>query len=284
MPTVLVTGTSSGIGRETVVELASAGWQVIATMRNLDKRRPLVAALEGAGVGDRVELMALDVTVPRSIDAAVGKLAERANAGLDAIVHNAGVAVGGAFEDVPEADVRRVFETNVLGVMALTRGLLPLLRRSRRGRIVCMSSNAAFSGNPALSVYCASKWALEGWAESIRYELAPFGIEVVLVEPGPYRTEIWDSSPRFIPDGSPYRTWSRLVERQAEAHMARTAGDPREVAVVVRRALDARRPRLRYPVGTSARFEHALRGKVPTRLLQAIVSRYLGLDRLPRRE
>lgn len=280
MPSVLVTGTSSGIGRETVVELARAGWQVVASMRNLDKRRPLLAALESAGLAGRVELLALDVTQRRSIDDAVAQLAGRSD--LEAVVHNAGVAVGGAFEDVPEAEVRRVFETNLFGVMELTRGLLPLLRKARRGRIVCMSSNAAFSGNPALSVYCASKWALEGWAESLRYELAPFGIEVVLVEPGPYRTEIWDSSPRYIPDGSPYRTWSRLVERRADAHMARSAGDPREVAITVRQALDARRPRLRYPVGRSARIEHALRGKVPIWLMQALVTRYLGLDRLPR--
>lgn len=280
MRAVLVTGCSSGFGRVIAVELARSGWRVLATMRDLDKRQPLVAALNRAGVLDRVDMLQLDVTDPASVAAAAAAVTGRSDIALEAVVHNAGVAVGGAFEDLSDADIRRVMETNLFGVMTVTRALLPALRAGRGGRIVCMSSNAAFSGNPALSAYCASKWALEGWAESIRYELAQFGIDVVLIEPGPYRTGIWEASPRRLPEGSPYRDFSRLVLRYAERHVEGAARDPQEVATVVRRALEARRPRLRYPVGPTARIEHALRGKVPTRLLQAVVARVLGFDRL----
>jgi NAD(P)-dependent dehydrogenase (short-subunit alcohol dehydrogenase family) len=99
---------------------------------------------------------------------------------LDAVVHNAGVAAAAALEDVPESELRRVMETNFFGVLELTRTLLPTFRAQRRGRIVIVSSEAAFMGQPTNSIYCASKWAVEGWAEAIAYELEPFGIDVVL--------------------------------------------------------------------------------------------------------
>jgi short-subunit dehydrogenase len=98
---------------------------------------------------------------------------------------NAGVAVAGALEDLPESEIRRVMETNFFGVLELTRTLLPTFRAQRRGRIVLVSSQAAFAGQPANSIYCASKWALEGWAESLAYEFDAFGIHVILIEPGP---------------------------------------------------------------------------------------------------
>ena len=110
-------------------------------------------------------------------------------------MHNAGVAAAGALEDVPESEVRRVMETNFFGVLSLTRALLPTFRGQRRGRIVIVSSEAAFYGQPTNAIYCASKWAIEGWAEATAYELEPFGIDFVLVEPGPYRTAIWESTP-----------------------------------------------------------------------------------------
>ena len=104
-------------------------------------------------------------------------------------MHNAGVAVGGAFEDLPAAEARRVMETNFFGVLELTRHLLPSFRARRQGRIVIVSSEAAFAGQPANSIYCASKWAVEGWAKSLTFELEPFGLDVILIEPGPYRTQ-----------------------------------------------------------------------------------------------
>jgi NAD(P)-dependent dehydrogenase (short-subunit alcohol dehydrogenase family) len=279
MRSVLITGTSTGIGQATAVTLAARGWRVFATMRNLEKRGLLEQALKEAGVRDGVEVEQLDVNDAASIGTAVASMLSQTGNKLDAVVHNAGVAAAGALEDVPESELRRVMETNFFGVLGLTRALLPTFRAQRRGRIVIVSSEAAFMGQPTNSIYCASKWAVEGWAEAIAYELEPFGIDVVLVEPGPYRTEIWNSTARIQPPGSPYHAWVQHVFRAGDAHAARMARDPREVALVIAHALEARRPRFRYPVGPFARLNHFLRGKLPSRLLRRATALYLGLSR-----
>jgi len=278
MPTVLITGTSTGIGRVSAEVLAQRGWHVFATMRDLQKREKLEAALKTAGVRDRVEIVALDLNDRASIEAAVASVLSRTGGTLDAVVHNAGVSVAGAFEDLPSPEIRRVMEANFFGVLELTKALLPVFRAKRAGRIVLVSSEAAFMGQPANSIYCASKWALEGWAESLAYDLEPFGIKVILIEPGPYRTQIWHSTPWIVPPGSPYRGRVQLVSRAASEHAAKSARDPREVAIAIARALEARNPRFRYPVGPFARINHFLRGKVPSRLIRRGVSRYLGLN------
>ncbi len=278
--TVLITGTSSGFGLHSTVELARRGWQVCATMRNLDKRGALQQAIDAAGMTDRVWIERLDVTDAASIAALVADLLARTGGGLDAVVHNAGVAVGAAFEDLPSEQLRLVMETNFFGVLELTRQLLPTFRAQRRGRIAIVSSNSAYAGEPANSIYCASKWAVEGWAESIAFELDPFGIDVVLIEPGPYRTEIWNSSPRLKPAGSAYGPWLARLEQAIDAHVANDARDPQEVALVIAAALSAKRPRFRYPVSPQAKIAHFLRGKVPSRWLRAGVTRLLGLHKV----
>lgn len=280
MPSVLITGTSSGFGLHAAVELARRGWRVFATMRNLDKRAPLDAAAAEAGVAQRLELIRLDVTDVASIEEAVRDILQRSGGRLDAVVHNAGVAVGAAFEDVPEAEARRVMETNFWGVLALTRALLPAFRAQRSGRILIVSSNSAYAGEPANAIYVASKWAIEGWAESLAYEVSPFGIDVVLVEPGSYKTEIWGSSPRILPESSPYRALMQHLEKVIDEKVIANARDPREVAQVIARALDARRPRFRYPVGPDAWIGHVLRGKLPSRVQRFAITRLLGLHRV----
>jgi NAD(P)-dependent dehydrogenase (short-subunit alcohol dehydrogenase family) len=280
MPSVLITGTSSGFGLHAAVELARRGWRVFATMRNLDKRVPLDGAAAEAGVAQRLELIRLDVTDATSIEEAVRDILQRSGGRLDAVVHNAGVAVGAAFEDVPEVEARRVMETNFWGVLALTRALLPAFRAQRSGRILIVSSNSAYAGEPANAIYVASKWAIEGWAESLAYEVSPFGIDVVLVEPGSYKTEIWGSSPRILPERSPYRALMQHLEKVIDEKVIANARDPREVAQVIARALGARRPRFRYPVGPDAWIGHVLRGKLPSRVQRFAITRLLGLHRV----
>src|SRR5262245_26327583 len=268
MRSVLITGTSTGIGQATAVTLAARGWRVFATMRNLEKGGLLEQALKKAGVRDGVEVEQLDVNDAASIGTAVASMLSQIGNKLDAVVHNAGVAAAGALEDVPESELRRVMETNFFGVLGLTRTLLPTFRAQRTGRIVVVSSEAAFMGQPANSIYCASKWAIEGWAEAIAYELEPFGIELILIEPGPYRTEIWKTTPRIQPAGSPYHTWVQQAFQAGDVHAANMARDPNEVALVIANALEERRPRFRIPVGPFARFNHFMRGKLPSRLLR----------------
>ena len=284
MPTALITGTSTGIGRAASELLAERGWRVFAAMRNLEKRADLEQALERAGTRDRVEIVELDLNDTASIETAAATVLLRKEGALDAVVHNAGVSVAGAFEDLPRPEVRRVMETNFFGVLELTRRLLPTFRSQRGARIVVVTSEAAFMGQPANSIYCASKWALEGWCELLAYEMVPFGIKVILVEPGPYRTEIWRSTPRVQPQDSAYRAWVQRVFSAADAHAASVARDPKEVAAVIARAVEANHPRFRYPVGPFARLNHVLRGKIPSRLLRRGVSRYLGLPLGPRRQ
>jgi NAD(P)-dependent dehydrogenase (short-subunit alcohol dehydrogenase family) len=279
MRTVLITGTSSGFGLATSVELAKRGWNVVATMRDLGKRGELDRAVQSAGVGDRVRVEQLDVTDPQSIDAAVARL-DLPNRPLDAVVHNAGVAVGGAFEDLDETHVRRVMEVNYFGVLALTRRLLPTFRAQRRGRIVIISSESAFAGQPANSPYSASKWAIEGWAEALAYEVEHFNIQIILIEPGAYRTNIWESSPRVLPKESPYFPLLRHLEVAVDAHVAKAARDPVEVAKAVAGTLDSPRPRFRNPVGPTAKFMHFARGKLPSTVVRKIFGRFFSLNKV----
>lgn len=277
MPTVLITGTSTGFGHVSTELLAARGWRVFATMRDLERKDSLDRALKAAGLSERVTFVQLDVTDSASIEEAVKSiLAETANT-LDAVVHNAGVAVAGVLEDLPDADIRRVMETNFFGVLALTRALLPTFRAQGHGRIVLVSSQAAFAGQPGNAMYCASKWALEGWAESLAYEVDPFGIDVTLIEPGPYRTEIWNSSKWIMPTDSAYLGWLKRLRQGVDRHKAQTSRHPQEVAVVIAKALEARRPRFRYRVGPFAKLDYFLRGKMPTKLIRRGTTRYLGL-------
>jgi NAD(P)-dependent dehydrogenase (short-subunit alcohol dehydrogenase family) len=277
MPTVLITGTSTGFGHVTAELLAARGWRVFASMRDLKRKDSLERALKDAGLSDRVTFVQLDVTDPASIDAAVKSVLAATGNTLDAVVNNAGVAVAGVLEDIPEADIRRVMETNFFGVLALTRALLPTFRRQGHGRIVLVSSQAALAGQPGNSMYAASKWALEGWAESLAYEVDPFGIDVVVIEPGPYSTEIWNSTKWVVPENSAYLAWLKRLRQAADQHQVRTSRDPKEVAMVIADALQAHRPRFRYQVGPFAKLDYFLRGKVPTKLIRRGTTRYLRL-------
>jgi NAD(P)-dependent dehydrogenase (short-subunit alcohol dehydrogenase family) len=277
MPTVLITGTSTGFGHVTTELLAARGWRVFATMRDLKRKDSLERALKGAGLSERVSFVQLDVTDQTSIEAAVKSILAETGNTLDAVVHNAGIAVAGVLEDLPEAEIRRVMETNFFGVLALTRALLPTFRAQGHGRIVLVSSQAALAGQPGNSMYCASKWALEGWAESLAYEVDPFGIDVVVIEPGPYRTEIWNSSKWIMPQDSAYLGWLKRLRQGVDRHQSQTSREPKEVAATIVKALEARRPRFRYQVGPFAKLDYFLRGKMPTKLIRRGTTRYLGL-------
>jgi NAD(P)-dependent dehydrogenase (short-subunit alcohol dehydrogenase family) len=277
MRSVLITGCSSGFGLNTAVLLARRGWRVFASMRNLGKRAALDLAAQRAGVPEgSLEVSCLDVTDPASVKECVGRVLERTGGVLDAVVQNAGIGMGGPFEDLPDEEIRRVMETNFFGVLTVTRQVLPAMRARRQGRIVLLSSNSAFSGSPTLSAYCASKWALEGWAESVALEVAPFGVRLALVEPGMYRTSIWENARRYHSRGSPYEELFRQVNDRLEALVARHARDPQEVAETITRVLESRRPRFRNPVGPDARLFALARGLVPFGVRAFAVRRLLG--------
>jgi len=276
---IMVTGCSSGFGLHTAVELARRGRRVAATMRDLSRRGPLDAALAEAGVADRVEVLRLDVTDQSSIDETMAvadswlRLAGDVGR-LVGLVNNAGLLAVGPFEELPPDAVDRVLDTNLHGTLAVTRAVLPRLR-GHGGRIVCVTSSSGLGGLPTWSAYAASKWGVEGWAESLAFEVGPHGIDVVLVEPGAYPTGIWRDDVRH---GSPDGPYGPMVEAMAAADRgaAESGGDPKAVARVVARAFDAHRPRTRRPVGRGAWLRWAARGVVPFGVQRRVVARMVG--------
>ena len=279
MRSVLITGCSSGFGLSSTVALARRDWRVFATMRDLGKRARLDDALGAAGVAGKVELVQLDVTDPESIAQATKHVLAETGGQLYGLVNNAGVAHGGFFEELPDEEVRRVFETNVFGVLAITKAVLPAMRERRAGRIVVVSSDSAFYGAPVASIYHATKWAIEGWAESLQQEVIPFGIKVVCVEPGNYKTDIWDTSPRIRPPGSPYAEAAEMLERFVDEKMRPKGRDPREVAAAIVKALETPRPRFRYPVGPDSKVLSAATRLLPYRAVSSGIRRMTGLHR-----
>ena len=268
---VLITGASSGIGLEMAVYLAERGFQVYATMRNLDRRARLEA--EAARRRVHLEVLELDVTDEASIQAAVNTILDRSG-GIYGLINNAGIALRGYFEDLSDAEIRQVFETNVFGTMAVTRAVLPHMRRARRGRIVIITSIGGRIGSASVSAYCASKFALEGFGESLAQELAPLGIQVTLVEPAIIKTEVWGSNRRIAEKAqdpsSPYYAWFCEAERLADKLVSSSPTKPVDVARTVHHILTVRRPRLRYVVGRRANLVLTLRRYLPGELFERL--------------
>lgn len=269
-PVALITGCSSGFGLLTAKELKAAGFVVFPTMRDVSKRRDL----------DGFEVLQLDVTKPDSVRLAVETVIEKTGR-LDVLVNNAGIGIGGFFEDLMDDEIRSQFETNVFGLMEVTRKVLPIMRKQKRGRIINISSISGLVGAPVISAYVASKHAVEGFSESLSLEVAGFGIEVVLIEPGMYRTEIFGSNRRIgrnarRPD-SPYFHLMPIVEAKVNQRVEQASANPAQVARVIRKAATIRRPAARYLVGIDARIQAVLKGMLPRRWMNVLVRKALGL-------
>src|SRR5579863_1005998 len=189
----VITGTSSGIGLLASVELAKAGFRVIATMRDLGRRARLDLALSEAGVGAAIDVRELDVTKFETMPGFVESVL-RDFGRIDVLVNNAGFPVAGFAEDIRLEELRQQFETNFFGAVALTKAVLPAMRKQRSGHIIQVSSIVGLNGAITVSAYAASKHALEGWSETLRLEVNALGIKVVLVEPGAFATDIWTRS------------------------------------------------------------------------------------------
>ncbi len=272
----LVTGTSSGIGLDTAIELARAGFTVVATMRNLAKREPLEAAAREAGVA--LDVHPLDVTDAASIARAADHVRAR-HGRIDVLVNNAGYGLAGAMEDVTAEQLRAQLETNLVGVVETTKAFLPMMRAQRSGRIFNVSSMGGRTSFPVFGAYHASKFGLEGLTEAWHYELAPFGIHMSLIEPGGHRTEFDKGSlVRATPESSPYRSIVEALEaRQARfGHLMPAAT---QVSRVIRRAATSSRPRLRYRVGVDANAVLGLSAVLPGRLFRWTIARSLGVPR-----
>lgn len=274
-PVALITGTSSGFGLLTVITLAKQGYRVVATMRDLSRREELARLAEQAGISERVQVVQLDVTDPESVQKAVGTVLQN-NGRIDILVNNAGFAVGGFIEEVSMEDWRRQMETNLFGLIAVTRAVLPVMREQKQGLIINLSSVSGLSGFPGYAPYAASKFAVEGFTESLRHEMSSFGVRVVLVEPGAYRTPIWNKGLGEIHrnEDSPYTHKLDAVLRYSK-HASETAPDPQEVANLIGRIARMRAPRLRYALGKGSRVLIIGKALLPWKWLEWIIARGL---------
>jgi NAD(P)-dependent dehydrogenase (short-subunit alcohol dehydrogenase family) len=254
MKSVLITGCSSGLGLTTAVTLAKNGFRVFATVRNLDKRGDLSKALADAGT--TATILPLDVTDEAAITATVARVLFEAGS-IDALVNNAGLAIGGFVEDFTLAEIRAQMETNFFGLVALTKAVLPSMRQKRSGRIVNISSIGGRVGNPIIAPYVASKFAVEGFSESLSFEAELFGVKVILIEPGAYKTDIFEKNRRLaahaLDPASPYAAIMSKIEARVNERVAKHAGDPQDVADCVLHALTVEKPHLRYLVSTNAK-------------------------------
>jgi NAD(P)-dependent dehydrogenase (short-subunit alcohol dehydrogenase family) len=274
-----VTGSSSGIGLLTVVELARAGFHVVASMRDLGRRGRLDEAANQAGVAERIEIRRLDVTEFESIRGFVDQLT--ADYGrVDVLVNNAGFAVAGFAEDIKLEEIRMQFETNFFGQVALTQAVLPTMRQQRSGHIIMLSSISGLHGSLVVSSYSASKHALEGWSESLRLEMNALGVKVVLVEPGSFQTDIWERNAHL---GEKLRNGTSVNRERGEKMRDRVRAlpkkDPIVVAETIARIAQDPNPKLRYLVGRDARIQLWMKRILPWKWHEKMIANFLKVDR-----
>jgi NAD(P)-dependent dehydrogenase (short-subunit alcohol dehydrogenase family) len=278
--TALITGASSGFGLLTSVTLAKRGWRVLATMRDLNRREKLENAARDADVLERIEFHTLDITNTDQIAKIAALLAGRREP-LHALINNAGFAVPGFADDVTDAELREQFDTNFFGTVAVTRALLPQMRRQRFGHVLMVTSISGRMGYPGVSSYAASKFALEGWTETLRFEMLPLGIHVVLVEPGAFETDIWTRNARLtvgLEDPASLNAARIAPWRSKRAQSASKRANPQLVADVIAGILESRKPKLRYVIGSDAKMALMVRRILPSRIFERIVIKMTGMD------
>jgi NAD(P)-dependent dehydrogenase (short-subunit alcohol dehydrogenase family) len=284
MPTALITGASTGIGQATALRLAKAGWTVLAGVRNDDAG----ARLAGEAPAGRIEPLSLDVTDFQQIRLAAGRVSELGGGGdsspgrLDALVNNAGIGYGGPLELIHPDDLRKQFDVNVLGQVAVMQALLPALRAAR-GRIVFLSSVGGRVAMAFTAPYAASKHAIEAIGDALRVELATSGVQVALIEPGSVATPIWDKARQTgeqlsIPSEL-HKQYGHVPEAMDKVlhDTAKRGVPPEQVAQTIERALTARRMKARYVVGRDARAMIAARRLLPDLVFDRFARRALGV-------
>jgi NAD(P)-dependent dehydrogenase (short-subunit alcohol dehydrogenase family) len=280
---VIVTGSSTGLGLETALHLAGEGFRVYATLRDPAQRPEVLEAAADRGV--ELEVLRLDLTDQASIEEAVKSVVDQSGR-VFGLVNNGGIGLRGCVEDCSEDEIRAVFEANVFGTIAVTKAVLPHMRGAGCGRVVTVSSVGGRVCGFGVPLYCASKFAQEALGEGLALELAPFGIQSVIVEPGMIKTTRWSrhrgTAQGAMDPASPYHDLFWASEAIADRIVERSRTRPADVARAIHTALTAERPRMRYVVGRGARAVIQLRRHLPEPLFERL---YFGghLRRLERR-
>ncbi|RBP18745.1 MULTISPECIES: oxidoreductase [Bacillus] len=270
----IITGASSGFGLLTTLELAKKDYFVIATMRNLEKQVDLISQATKLHLQQNIKVQQLDVTDQGSIHNFQLFLNEINR--IDILINNAGYANGGFVEEIPVEEYRKQFETNLFGAISITQLVLPYMREQKNGKIINISSISGQVGFPGLSPYVSSKYALEGWSESLRLEVKPFGIDVALLEPGSYNTNIWEVGKQLAENQfdttSPYKEYMDKIQKHIN-NGNDTLGNPMDVANKIVEIAEARRTTLRYPIGKGVKFMIFAKKVLPWRLWEFLVLR-----------
>jgi NAD(P)-dependent dehydrogenase (short-subunit alcohol dehydrogenase family) len=276
----VVTGSSSGIGLLTAIELAANGYRVVATMRDLGRSGRLQEAAQKAGGVERIDQRQLDVTDFDAIAGVVDGIV-RDHGRIDVLVNNAGFSTAGFVEDTPLSELRHQMETNFFGAVAMTKAVLPTMRKQHSGHILQITSISGRAGVPMVSSYVASKFALEGWSEALRIEVHSLGIRVVLIEPGAYDTDIWERNLVIGKDAlsadSPNKERSQRFAEFIKGRATKRR-DAREVAQAIVRAVKAPNPKLRYLVGPDAKMQIWFRRLTPWRIYERIMAKATKID------
>jgi NAD(P)-dependent dehydrogenase (short-subunit alcohol dehydrogenase family) len=283
VPTALITGASTGIGRATALRLVAAGWTVFAGVRS----RHDADRLASEAPGGRLRPLILDVTDLEQIRQAAGRVSElggdESSPGrLDALVNNAGVGFGGPLELIHPDDLRKQFDVNVLGQIAVTQALLPALRAAH-GRIVFISSIGGRVAMAYTAPYAASKHALEAIGDALRVELATSHVQVALIEPGSVATPIWDkareSGEQIVVPPQLQSQYGHVPEAMDKTmqNTAKRGVPPEQVAETIQRALTARRMKSRYVIGRDARAMVIARRLLPDHVFDRVAKRALGV-------
>lgn len=270
----IITGSSSGFGLLTTLELAKKDYLVIATMRNLEKQANLLSQATQLNLLHNITVQQLDVTDQNSIHNFQLVLKEINR--VDLLINNAGYANGGFVEEIPVEEYRKQFETNLFGAISITQLVLPYMREQKSGKIINISSISGQVGFPGLSPYVSSKYALEGWSESLRLEVKPFGIDVALVEPGSYNTNIWEVGKQLATNQSdttsPYKEYMDKIQKHINSG-SDTFGNPIDVANKIVEIVESKRTNLRYPIGKGVKFMIFAKKILPWRLWEYLVLR-----------
>lgn len=264
--TILITGASSGIGKATAEYFAKHGWNVAATMRQPEKDVSL-------GALPNVRLYRLDVTDQATIEQTITTVIQDFGK-IDVVVNNAGYGAVGIFEKATEEQIQKQFETNVFGVMRVVRAILPHFRKNRAGTIINVTSMGGRVTFPTYSVYHATKWAIEGWAESLAFELRPFNIRIKNVEPGAIKTDFYDRSLDVFANAglTDYDAYEKAVAANMQK-AGESAPGPEIVAKTIFRAATDTSSRLRYTAGRQASLLLFLSWLLPLRWFQAAIRR-----------
>lgn len=251
MKHVLITGSNSGFGLETALLLANRGYYVIATMRDIEKKEEILKRAEKDNIPTSHFLfLTMDVTDVTSIQLAK-EIIDKENIIIDILINNAGYCQGGFIDELEVEDYEKQFQTNVLGMISVTQTFLSHLKESKNGKIINVSSVSGIIGLPGMTPYCTSKFAVEGFSESLRLELLPHRISVSIIQPTSYKTKIWEKGLENIKEDQTNHFKQKLYQEATKS--AKHGSEPKEIAHLIAKICLKTNPKLRYPVGKGAK-------------------------------